>query len=67
MTDWNPETIRALKLKLGLSWAELGDACGVSPRTARYWVQEEATKPGRNAREKLDKLARAAAKKDAGK
>jgi transcriptional regulator with XRE-family HTH domain len=65
MTTWNPETIRALKLKLGLSWAGLGDACGVSPRTARYWCQGEGTEPGRNAREKLDKLARAAAKKDA--
>ena len=65
MTTWTPETIRALKIKLGLSWAGLGDACGVSPRTARYWVQGDGTKPGRNAIEKLDLLAMRAARKDA--
>jgi transcriptional regulator with XRE-family HTH domain len=60
MTGWHPATIRGLKSKLGLSWSGLAKACGVSPRTARYWVQGDGTKPGRNAIEKLDALARRA-------
>jgi transcriptional regulator with XRE-family HTH domain len=67
MTEWTPDTIRDLKSKLGLSWSELAEACGVSPRTARYWVQGEGTQPGQNAREKLDRLAKRAAKKERGK
>jgi DNA-binding transcriptional regulator YiaG len=59
MTIWTPDTIRDLKRRLGMTWEAFADACGVSDRTVRYWVHR-GTKPCRNAREKLEKLARKA-------
>jgi DNA-binding transcriptional regulator YiaG len=61
---WTPATIRALKDRLGMTWVAFADACGVTSRTARYWVLGNGTKPGRNAREKLDALNDSA--RDAG-
>ena len=62
MNTWTPDTIRDLKRRLGMTWEAFAGACGVSDRTARYWVQGhgENTLPNRNAREKLEKLARKA-------
>ncbi len=60
MTILTPDTIRDLKRRLGMTWEAFAEACGVSDRTARYWVQGDGTTPCRNAREKLEKLARKA-------
>ena len=59
MNTWTPDTIRDLKRRLGMTWEAFAEACGVSDRAVRYWVYR-GTKPNRNAREKLEKLARKA-------
>ena len=66
MTDWNPDTIKALKHDLGLSYSELAKLCGVSARSVRYWTGKTGTRAGQgpsgSARVILDGLAKKAKK-----
>ena len=64
MTDWNPDTIKALKLEIGLSYSELAKLCGVSARSVRYWTDKTGARAGQgpsgSARVILDGLAKKA-------
>jgi DNA-binding transcriptional regulator YiaG len=67
MTDWTPDTIKALKHDLGLSYSELAKLCGVSARSVRYWTDKTGARAGQgpsgSARVILDGLAKKAKRK----
>jgi DNA-binding transcriptional regulator YiaG len=46
----NPDQIRALQKRLGLTDGALADLCGVNIRSVRYWKQVNGTEPGSAAK-----------------
>lgn len=45
-----PDAIRTLQNRYGLSDRALADLCGVSMRSVRYWKQAKGTQPGSAAK-----------------